>query len=156
MRAMGDLSYNQLNTLQRLVVRHVHPVVFVFHLLSLIWVGYFLWIHRWVAAILVFVLLFPFGALVSWLDRDYISTVKLALNPFQRLVVYHADFRNLLFHIIGFGFYVFGMWRHSVILLLIAVSFLLLGNIVPWLRHSRKEGLDARAIDEDVSHDRLL
>ena len=147
---MGDRSYNELNIFQRLVVRHVHPVVFVFHLLSLIWAGYFLWIHWWVAAVLVFVLLFPLGALVSWLDRNYISTVKLGLNPFQKLFVYHADFRNLFFHIIGFGFYVFGMWRHSGIFLLIAVSFLLLGNIVPWLRHSRQEGLDARAIGEDV------
>lgn len=146
---MADLSYNELNIFQRLVVRHVHPVVFVFHLLSLMWAGYFLWIHWWVAAILVFAVLFPLAALVSWLDRDYISTVKLELNPFQKLVVFHADLRNLLFHIIGFGFYVFGMWKHSVIFLLIAVSFLVLGNIVPWLRHSRKAGLDARAIGEN-------
>ena len=41
---MADVSFNELNIFQRLVVRHVHPVVFVFHLLSLIWAGYFFWI----------------------------------------------------------------------------------------------------------------
>ena len=101
---MGDRSYNELNIFQRLVVRHVHPVVFVFHLLSLIWAGYFLWIHWWVAAVLVFVLLFPLGALVSWLDRNYISTVKLGLNPFQKLVVCPANFLGFFFVTLCFGF----------------------------------------------------
>jgi hypothetical protein len=41
---MADVSFNELNIFQRLVVRHVHPVVLVFHLLSLIWAGYFFWI----------------------------------------------------------------------------------------------------------------
>ena len=147
---MSQEKYDDLNTFQKLVILHAHPANFIFHLLALMWGAYFLWNHSIWLAILTSFLLSIFGQLIIKLDPSYVLLARSELNLFQKLLLYHADFRNLIFHTIGFVFFVFGIWKHSGLLLLGAISFVLLGHIFPWFRSKRQERLEALAIDEDL------
>jgi len=148
---METANYLQLNYWQKAAVRHAHPVTFIFNILALLWGGYFLWIHRWVLGLICFVGISLVGLALGSLDRSYLLQAKSQLNAFQKLLVYHSNPANLILHLMGLILYVLGTWRHSVILLLGAISFALLGHIFPWLLNKKRERLYTLSVDENVS-----
>jgi hypothetical protein len=143
-------KYDRLNFLQKAVVRHAHPVSFILNILGLLWGGFFLWSHQVLWAVLCLVLAPTIGHLVGLKDRSYLLMARSQLNTFQKLLIYHADLRNLLFHVIALGLFLWGAWSHAPLILLGAFSFVLLGHMFPWWKHKREEQLFALMVDEDL------
>jgi hypothetical protein len=141
--------YDHLNSLEKAVVRHAHPKAFILHIIGIMWGGYFLWTHELAVAILCFVGIIGIGELIGYLDKDYLTVARAQLNLFQKLLVYHADYKNLAYHTIGACFFFWGAWTNSVPRLLIAASFVLLGHMFPWNEHCCEEAKHVIAIGED-------
>jgi|SRR5919106_2900943 hypothetical protein len=146
---MLPTSPKKWSLLEKIVVKHAHPVTFVFHLLALLWGSYFLWGNRLVPAVLSSVLLALVGHLLGGFDKNYKAVVGSELNLFQRLMLYHFDAVSLLVHYLAFAIYIFGMWTHSTWALLSAVTVSLLGYVIPWLRHGQAEAKYELAIGDD-------
>lgn len=148
---MQNTKYDSLNIWEKAAVRHAHPASFVLNILGLLWAGYFLWFHHWPWAVLCFLIIILGGLIWASLDKSYLLLAKSELNTFQKLLVYHTHPANLIFHIVALCLYAIGCWKHSPLLLLGAVSFILLGHIFPWVYHRKKEQLFTLMIDEDAS-----
>lgn len=148
MKFSDEHKYDDLGLLEKALVRHSHPVSFIAHLVGLMWGGYFLWMHQMFFAIGCFVVIIGVGEFMGWTDKDFLAQARMKLNGFQRALVFHADTRNVILHAIGLYFYLSGTFHNSVPRLLLAVSFVLLGHIFPWMSRRRLEGQHARAIED--------
>jgi hypothetical protein len=148
---MEKTKYGTLNFWEKAAVRHAHPASFVLNILGLLWAGYFLWFHQWWWAVLCFLFIILGGLVWASIDRPYLLQARSELNTFQKLLVYHTNPTNLIFHLVALALYLVGTWRHSPIFLLGAFSFVLLGHIFPWLYHRKQEQLITLMVDEDVS-----
>ncbi len=146
---MDDLTYDQLTTLQKIAVRHAHPVNFALHLLAFLWGGYFLWTHHALLALIFLVGLPITGEMIARNDPHYLQIVQVGLNLFQRLLVYHSERINLILHLIAFCSFIIGMWRHSGIILMVGISCSLVGHVLAWMKHAREEAQYSLAIGDD-------
>jgi hypothetical protein len=146
---MHDLTYTNLTTLQKLAVRHAHPVNLVLHLLSFLWGGYFLWTHHWLLALIFLAGLPLLGEVLSRNDETYLQTVRTELNLFHQLLIYHSKGISLILHMFAFATFVIGLWNHSAILIMIGISCSLVGHVLAWMNHAREEAQYSMAIGED-------
>ncbi|MBI2608983.1 MAG: hypothetical protein HYW47_05205 [Deltaproteobacteria bacterium] len=146
-----DLKYDDLNPLEKAVVRHAHPKAFILHLIGLIWSGYFLWTHNLLLAIFCFGGITGVGQFLGYCDKNYLKCAQSKLNLFQKMLVYHANYKNLIYHIVGFAFFVWGAYENSFLKLLIALSFVLLGHMFAWHRHHCETIQHECAIEENDS-----
>jgi len=130
----------ELSTINRILIRHAHPVSFSFHLIGLMWGGYFLWNGSLGLAIICFVVIIGIGEFIGWKDRLYIFSPE-NINKFQAMLIQVFDPFNFLLHIIGGVFFMFGLWRHSALLILFGLTFIPIGHLVPWIRRRKQRGI---------------
>ena len=144
-----SLVYEKLNLLEKFVVKRSHPITLVFQALGVVWFGYFFWVNLWLIGALCFLLTVIFGEIFISRDKKFQLLLKQELNPLQKLMVYHAGVKNIIFHVLGFITYLLGCSINSVAMLLLAFTFAAIGNIFPWIRHSHQSYYLALQIDAD-------
>ncbi len=144
----NKLNYNDLGWLARAVLKRTQPVAFSLHILSLIWGGYFLWIHSVLSAGLCLGVAMLFGELVVHVDQGFYRYIKQNLNMFQRIVIHQTNSGSLIFHGVGFILYIVGCYTHSAVLLLGALSMVVLGHTISWFVLSQSTYIKALTIDE--------
>ncbi len=107
------------------MVLHAHPTKLVLESIGLLWSLYFIWIHQIPLAI-IFGLGIPLlGSILVWNT----NTKKLAKTILGKLFLSHAKPFSLTFHILGYMVGVYGLWSHSLILIIVSVSLILFGHL---------------------------
>lgn len=97
-----------MNTLRKLMLLHLHPTKFVMEAIGAIWAIFFLWHNNWLMAV-VFGLGLPFAStLLVWNKK-----LPDSRTGYARLALIHAHPVNLILHIIGGAFLVYGVWTHE-------------------------------------------
>ena len=62
---------------------------------------------------------------------------KIPLTPFRKFLTGHARPLSILFQIPAYILIIYGVWIHSTIYILLAISFFLLGALVAWAKIGR-------------------
>lgn len=116
-----------MNTLQKLMLEHLHPAKFILETIGTIWAVYFLWNQDWLWAIV-------FG-----LGLPLISTILLwgkklpdSRSGYAKLALIHAHPLNLSFHVIGAAIGVYGVWNHDTVFILVGITVILIGHVWGW------------------------
>jgi len=137
-----------LTFIDRLLARHAHPVSFTFHIIGMMWAGYFLWIGSLTIAILCFIIIVGIGEVVGYLDRFYIFSEE-NLNQFQQSLIriYHP--LNLVLHVLAFISIYSGLWKHSAPCILIGLTLIPIGYLIPWLKRRKQTGLREMATERN-------
>ena len=114
--------------LERAVVRRGHPRHIILGIVGAIWAIYFLWFHEWVWALVAILLSAGLGRILTMRMREE----TLAQTTLGKIMLLHLHPVNLLLQIAGFGVLVYGVWIHSGIYIMMAVSAILIGHMWGW------------------------
>jgi hypothetical protein len=125
----------EMSFLQRAIVRRGHPKHIIVSAVGAIWGFYFLWFHNWIWA-LAAVLLSGFAGRMLTLGMKEESLAQTTLG---KIMLLHLNPVNLIIQIVGSCVLVYGIWTHSVIYVMAAVSIILLGHSWGW--HKVNEAL---------------
>ena len=129
---------HDLSWLQRYVVRRFHPRCIFIDTVGFIWFVYYFWDHDWRTA-LGAALLARVIAVMSVLNVD---TSAFAETVLGRIALLHLNPMNLVTQTLGLLAFLYGLWQHSTVIILVGVSLVLLGHIAGW------SGVDSRMSDQ--------
>lgn len=116
-----------MNTLQKLMLEHLHPAKFILETIGTVWAVYFLWNQNWLWAA-IFGLGLPLAStLMVWNKK-----LPDLRTGYAKLALIHAHPLNLTLHIVGGAVALYGVWMHETITILVGVSIILLGHIWGW------------------------
>lgn len=116
-----------MNTLQKLMLEHLHPVKFILETIGTIWAVYFLWNQNWLWALV-------FGLGLPLLSTILLWNKKLpdSRSGYAKLALIHAHPLNLILHLIGGAVAIYGIWMHGSIAILLGVTIILVGHLWGW------------------------
>ena len=114
--------------LERAIVRQGHPRRIIVGIVSLTWGLYFLWLHSWTWALAALALGIALGIVVTMgMDEE-----RLAQTTLGRILLLHLHPLNMLLQVGGFSILLYGVWIHSGLLIMSAISLILLGHMWGW------------------------
>lgn len=114
--------------LERIIVRQGHPRRIILGIVSLTWGLYFLWLHSWTWALVVLALGIALGIVVT----TGIDEEQLGQTTVGRILLLHLHPLNGLLQIVGFSALFYGVWIHSGLHIMSAISLILLGHMWGW------------------------
>lgn len=117
-----------METLQRLMLQHLHPTKFILEVIGIMWATYFLWDQNWLGAVVAGLGLPILGGLLTW----RVNTDQYRKSGFARIVLIHAHPMNMLLHIVGAVITVYGLWNHQTLVILSGITVLILGHAWGW------------------------
>jgi hypothetical protein len=119
------------------MLQHAHPMKFAAEVLGVMWCSYLLWYHNWVWTIGVAAASFLLSTLLLWKQKRYDYLAATALG--KVILVYATPLNFLLYNLSAVPF-VYGLWTHNSLFILISVSLLLLPHLWGWKRSSLTGG----------------
>lgn len=143
------MEYNNLSTLEKFIVRRSHPMSLITLIIGLAWLGYFLWLHQLILAVICIVIASVSGEILIKRDKKFDLMLQQEINSLQQLMVYHAGIKNLIFLALSLLIYLAGCWHQSFGMLLLSFSIASFGHIFPWIRHRHETYYTALKIDTE-------
>ena len=123
-----------MGMLDRYFLMRVHPQKIVFDIVGVIWSVFFLWNHNWAAALISTLLA---GGLGLYFTRNLIPEV-MAQTTLGKIGLLHTHPFNLALNLIGIVPSIYGLWTHSVEMILIGLSIIVLGHFFGWSKVNAK------------------
>jgi uncharacterized membrane protein YesL len=120
---------------ERAIVRRGHPRHIILGLVGFMWGIYFLWLHNWRWAVAIILVSVVLGRISTSRTREE----SLAQTVRGKIMLLHLHPMNLLVQIAGFVLLLYGVWLHSTIYILAAMSVILVGHMWGW--HKVSEAL---------------
>lgn len=117
-----------METIERLMLQHLHPTKLILEVIGIMWAVYFLWNQNWLGAVVAGLGLPLLGSILTM----RVNTDQFRKSSYARLVLIHAHPINMLLHIVGAVIAVYGIWRHDTVLILTGVSVITLGHAWGW------------------------
>lgn len=114
--------------MQRLILRRFHPRSIFIDSVGLVWFTYYFWNHDWKMA-LGSAIVARVVALVSVMN---INTDLFAESILGKIGLLHLNPLNLVTQLAGTAILLYGIWIHSVEMILAGLSVILLGHIFGW------------------------
>ena len=113
------------------MIQHAHPMKFAAEVLGVMWSVYLLWHHNWVWAIGVAIASFLLSTLLLWKQRRYDYLAQTALGKI--VLIYTTPLNFLLYNLSAIPF-IYGLWTHNSVFILIGISLILLPHLWGWKR----------------------
>lgn len=124
-----------MNYLKRMIIRRGHPKYMIMDIVGFLWFVYFLWQHNWMWALAVVV----WSGILGGLSTAKTNERTLAQTLLGKIMLLHLHPVNLTVQLAGFVVLFYGIWIHSIVYLMIAVSLVFLGHMWGW--HKVNEAL---------------
>jgi len=125
---VGVKSAERLSWLEKYALKRFHPRKLFIDSIALIWATYFLWRQDWQGAAVVTIVVMFLGLISVWgTNAD-----KMAQTTLGKVALLHLNPFNFFTQLIGLVPLVYGIWTHSVEIILIGFSLILLGHIFGW------------------------
>lgn len=121
--------------IERAAVRHGHPRHLIVAYLSFAWLIYFLWMHNWVAGLAAVAIGVILGRVFTWNVREE----SLAHTTLGKIMLLHLHPMNLPVQLLGFVPLIYGLWFHSGMWILVAMTVIMFGHMWGW--HKVNEAL---------------
>lgn len=99
-------------------------------MITLLWVLYSLWFHLWAWATLAVVVGVALGALAT----KGTLVDELAQTVLGKILLLHLHPANVALQTFGFAVLLCSFWMHSIVLMLLGISVILLGHMFGWHR----------------------
>jgi hypothetical protein len=116
--------------IQTYILRRFHPRSIFIDSIGLIWFTYYFWNHDWKAALGAAIV----ARAVALFSVMNINTDLFAESILGKISLLHLNPLNLVTQIIGTVVLLYGIWIHSVEMILGGLSVILLGHIFGWAR----------------------
>lgn len=121
-------NIGRFSFLERFILRKFHPRKIFFDFIGLTWSVYFLWNHQWPLALAASMLSGSIGLISVWnVDLD-----KMAQTPLGRMAMLHLNPANIAIQSAGVVAGVLGIWSHSTVIMMLALSIILAGHVFGW------------------------
>lgn len=121
--------------IRRYMLQHAHPMKFTAEVLGVMWSIYFLWNHSWVGALAVALVSFLVSTLLLWRKQfEYLANTALG----KIMLVYSTPLNFALYNMSAVPF-IYGLWSHSTIFILVGVSLFLLPHLWGWKQFRRSK-----------------
>lgn len=114
--------------MERFMLRKFHPRKIFFDMIGSMWAVYFLWNHEWQIALAALILFNAMGILSAW----NVNFRHLAQTPLGKLGLLHSRPANFSVQFAGVIVAVYGIWYHSVEVILIALTAIFAGHLSGW------------------------
>ena len=118
----------KMTFLERSIVRSGHPRRIIVGMITLMWVLYSLWFHLWTWAAAALVVGVALGALAT----KGMLVDEIAQTVLGKILLLHLHPVNVALQTFGLAVLLYGFWMHSIVLMLLAVSVILLGHMFGW------------------------
>ena len=128
------VAWPKLNAFERLVIRRAHPRSLFINAAGALWLFYYLAQHDWMMALLMLVA-FRVAAYASVWNVD---PNALAQTTLGKIALLHLHPLNLVVQTAGLIPMLYGVWQHSVELILVGLTFVFLGHFFGWSRVDRR------------------
>lgn len=116
------------STLEKTVLRRVHPKSILLDVVGITWFTYFLWNHEVVLAIATVIT----SRALAFLAVAKPNYSALAQTVWGKLGLLHLHPANLLVQTAGAAITVAGLWTHSTLAILAGISVIVLGHWFGW------------------------
>lgn len=113
---------------EKMMVLRFHPRSVFIDAAAMPWIIYFLWLHEWPLSLAVGLM----AVAVRTAATSNIQAEKYAHTFLGRMALLHLYPTNAAIQIAGIVLGVVGLWQHSTIAILGAVSLLFLGHLEGW------------------------
>lgn len=124
----SDSASHDFSTLERMMLRRVHPVSIICDIVAVMWTVYFIWEHNWIAALASAIVGRAVAIAATWrLDFN-----EMAATVWGKIALLHLNPQNLLLQVAGGLIWIWGMWQHSTQIILSGLSLLAVGHIFGW------------------------
>ena len=117
-----------METIERMMLQHLHPTKFILEAIGIMWAIYFLWDQNWLGAVIAGFGLPILGSVLTM----RVNTDQFRRSSYARLVLIHAHPINMLLHILGAVVTVYGIWGHDTVWILSGISIITLGHAWGW------------------------
>lgn len=118
----------ELSFTQRMLIRRAHPRYLIAGIVGAIWAFYFLWQHNWSWAVGVILM----SAIAGGMLTSNVSEEYLAETTLGKIMSIHLHPANIAIQSLGLIFLVYGIWIHSALFTMGAVSAILVGHMWGW------------------------
>ncbi|HEV2297059.1 MAG TPA: hypothetical protein VGR72_00905 [Candidatus Acidoferrales bacterium] len=113
---------------EREILHYAHPKQTILRMVGAIWALYFLWLHNWVGVLAVIVA----GEILGRILSRGMNEEGMAQTIWGKIMLIHLHPVNLLIQIVGGIVLVYGVWIHSGIWIMVAMSVVLIGHMWGW------------------------
>jgi hypothetical protein len=114
---------------RRYMLQHAHPMKFAAEVLGMIWSVYFLWHRQWIAAVIVAVASFLVSTILLWRTKQVTRLESTLLGKI--MLAYSSPAAFCLYNFSAVPF-VYGLWMHRPVFILIAISLLVVPHLWSW------------------------
>ena len=115
--------------IRRYMLQHAHPMKFAAEVLGVIWAAYFLWRHSWIGAVVISIVSFLLSTLLLWRKKQFNYLAETMLGKI--ILIYATPLNFLLYNLSTIPF-VYGLWTHNSVFILIAISLILAPHFWGW------------------------
>ena len=113
---------------EREVLHYAHPKQMILRMVGAIWGLYFLWLHNWVGVLAVIAA----GEILGRILSRGMNEEGMAQTIWGKIMLIHLHPVNLLVQIVGGIVLVYGVWIHSFIWIMVAMSVVLIVHMWGW------------------------
>lgn len=113
---------------EREILHYAHPKQMILRMVGAIWGLYFLWLHNWVGVLAVIVA----GEILGRILTRGMNEEGMAQTIWGKIMLIHLHPVNLLVQIVGGIVLIYGVWIHSAIYIMAAMSIILIGHMWGW------------------------
>lgn len=118
----------KLSMVEKYLLMRAHPRSIFTDIVGLIWFLYFTWNHNWTAALLVFTIFRIVALALVW----KVNIELLSKTVVGKIALLHIHPINLIIQLTGFIIFLNGIWQHTLYLILVGISIILLGHLFGW------------------------
>lgn len=130
----GGIKETYSGLIERYFLMRFHPRKIVFDTIGVIWAAYFLWNQNWPAALLISVVLEGVGLFFTRnIDPELMSQTTIG-----KIGLLHTHPINLAFNLVGIIALVNGLWMHAAEIVLVGISFIIMGHFFGWSKVNSK------------------
>jgi hypothetical protein len=124
-----------MTLLERAAVRHGHPRHIIVAYLSFAWLIYFLWVHNWLAGSIAVCAGIILGRILTLNVQEEV----LGGTTLGKIMLLHLHPLNLSLQLAGLATLVYGVWFHSGMWIMLAMTVIMIGHMWGW--HKVNEAL---------------
>lgn len=119
----SDLSKFEIYSL-----KHFHPRSLFIDSAAIIWSVYYLWQNNWPLA-LGFAIA---GRILAYLSTFDVNAEKMSETTWGKIALLHLNPINLVLQSMGLLLFIYSLWEHSELLILLSISLILIGHVKGW------------------------
>jgi hypothetical protein len=124
-----------MSFIQRHMLRHAHPRHLIVGIVTMVWSSYFFWVNDLTTALAILIA----GIIIARFVTLGMNEDRVANTLIGKILLLHLHPMNMFLQGIGFLLLMAGLWVHSAMYIMTAVSLILVGHMWGW--HKVNEAL---------------